>query len=134
MELARHVCASLDASFWIEGGRIVSWINRGFLGREISDSESAVVLIGGCQSKKIGSMPGPQSLVVSPGYAHLYEWEIKVAKTHGGEVTGAAAEAAASAAAFASPCRASIGAFRVALGRVSSDSSSEDGAVLGTMP
>lgn len=49
-------------------------------------------------------------------------------------MTGAAAEAAASAAAFARPCRASIGAFRVALGRVSSDSSSEDGAVLGTIP
>jgi hypothetical protein len=43
-------------------------------------------------------------------------------------------EAAASAAALASPCKASIGAFMVERGRVSSDSSSEDGAVLGTMP
>jgi hypothetical protein len=42
--------------------------------------------------------------------------------------------AAASAAALANPWRASMGAFKVARGRVSSDSSSEDGAVLGTMP
>ena len=42
--------------------------------------------------------------------------------------------AAASAAAFANPCKASMGAFRVDLGNVSSDSSSDDGAVLGTMP
>jgi hypothetical protein len=42
--------------------------------------------------------------------------------------------AAASAAAFANPWRASMGAFKVARGSVSSDSSSEDGAVLGTMP
>ena len=42
--------------------------------------------------------------------------------------------AAASAAAFASPWRASIGALRVDRGRVSSSSSSDDGAVLGTMP
>lgn len=49
----------------------------------------------------------------------------------GGEAEVAAA---ASAAAFAKPCKASIGAFNVALGNVSSDSSSDDGAVLGTMP
>ncbi len=49
----------------------------------------------------------------------------------GGEVDGAAA---ASAAALARPCRASIGALRVERGSVSSDSSSEDGAVLGTIP
>lgn len=42
--------------------------------------------------------------------------------------------AAASAAALASPCKASMGAFKVERGRVSSDSSSEDGAVLGTIP
>lgn len=42
--------------------------------------------------------------------------------------------AAASAAAFARPWRASIGAFRVDLGNVSSDSSSDEGAVLGTIP
>ena len=42
--------------------------------------------------------------------------------------------AAASAAALARPCRASIGAFRVDRGSVSSDSSSDEGAVLGTMP
>lgn len=42
--------------------------------------------------------------------------------------------AAASAAAFAKPWSASIGALRLARGRVSSDSSSEEGAVLGTMP
>jgi hypothetical protein len=49
----------------------------------------------------------------------------------GGSADGAAA---ASAAALAKPWRASIGALREDLGRVSSDSSSEDGAVLGTMP
>ena len=42
--------------------------------------------------------------------------------------------AAASAAAFAKPCKASIGALRAALGRVSSDSSSDEGAVLDTIP
>ena len=42
--------------------------------------------------------------------------------------------AASSAAALAKPCKASIGAFRVDRGRVSSDSSSEDGEVLGTIP
>lgn len=42
--------------------------------------------------------------------------------------------AAASAAALASPCKASIGAFKVERGSVSSDSSSDDGAVLGTIP
>ena len=42
--------------------------------------------------------------------------------------------AAASAAALANPWRASMGAFKVARGSVSSDSSSEDAAVLGTMP
>ena len=42
--------------------------------------------------------------------------------------------AAASAAALASPCRASMGAFKVERGRVSSDSSSDDGAELGTIP
>ena len=42
--------------------------------------------------------------------------------------------AAASAAALAKPCKASMGALREALGKVSSDSSSEDGAVLGTIP
>jgi hypothetical protein len=42
--------------------------------------------------------------------------------------------AASSAAALANPCKASIGAFRVARGRVSSDSSSEEGEVLGTIP
>ena len=42
--------------------------------------------------------------------------------------------AAASAAALARPCKASIGALSVERGRVSSDSSSDDGAVLGTMP
>jgi hypothetical protein len=42
--------------------------------------------------------------------------------------------AATSAAALASPRRASIGAFRVALGKLSSESSSDDGAVLGTIP
>jgi hypothetical protein len=42
--------------------------------------------------------------------------------------------AAASAAAFAKPWRASMGAFKVARGSVSSDSSSEDGVVLGTIP
>lgn len=41
---------------------------------------------------------------------------------------------AASAAAFASPWSASMGALREARGSVSSDSSSEDGAVLGTIP
>ena len=49
----------------------------------------------------------------------------------GGEADGAAA---ASAAALASPCKASMGAFRVERGSVSSDSSSEEGAVLGTIP
>lgn len=43
-----------------------------------------------------------------------------------GDSDGAAA--AASAAALAKPCKASIGAFKEALGKVSSDSSSEDGA------
>jgi len=49
---------------------------------------------------------------------------------------GASAEgaAAASAAALARPCNASMGALRDALGRVSSDSSSDDAAVLGTIP
>ena len=49
---------------------------------------------------------------------------------------GADAEgaAAASAAALARPCRASMGALRVDLGNVSSDSSSYEGAVLGTIP
>ena len=49
---------------------------------------------------------------------------------------GADAEgaAAASAAALARPWRASMGALRVDLGNVSSDSSSDEGAVLGTMP
>lgn len=42
--------------------------------------------------------------------------------------------AAASAAALASPCNASIGAFKLERGRVSSDSSSVEGAVLGMMP
>jgi len=42
--------------------------------------------------------------------------------------------AAASAAALASPCNASIGAFKLERGRVSSDSSSVEGAVLGIMP
>ena len=42
--------------------------------------------------------------------------------------------AAASAAALANPCSASMGAFKDARGSVSSDSSSEEGAVLGTMP
>ena len=51
-----------------------------------------------------------------------------------GLVAGAEGAAAASAAALASPWSASIGAFRVDRGRVSSDSSSDDGAVLGTMP
>ena len=49
----------------------------------------------------------------------------------GGEADGAAA---ASAAALARPCKASMGALRVERGRVSSDSSSEEGAVLGTIP
>ena len=49
----------------------------------------------------------------------------------GGALDGAAA---ASAAALASPCRASIGALRVARESVSSDSSSDDAAVLGTIP
>ena len=49
----------------------------------------------------------------------------------GGDVEGAAA---ASAAALASPWSASMGAFMDERGSVSSDSSSEDGAVLGTMP
>ena len=47
------------------------------------------------------------------------------------DVEGAAA---ASAAALAKPCSASIGAFIAARGSVSSNSSSEDGAVLGTIP
>lgn len=42
--------------------------------------------------------------------------------------------AAASAAAFASPCKASIGALMVDRGSASSDSSSEEAAVLETMP
>jgi hypothetical protein len=54
--------------------------------------------------------------------------------TYAGKVVAAPAEAAASAAAFARPCRASIGAFWVAFGRVSSDSSSEGGAALGSIP
>lgn len=49
----------------------------------------------------------------------------------GGEAEGTAA---ASAAALAKPCNASIGAFNVDRGSVSSDSSSDDGAVLGTIP
>ncbi len=49
----------------------------------------------------------------------------------GGEALGMDA---ASAAAFARPCKASIGALRAERGSVSSDSSSEEGAVLGTMP
>ncbi len=49
----------------------------------------------------------------------------------GGDADGAAA---ASAAAFARPCNASMGAFKVDRGNVSSDSSSDDGAVLGTIP
>jgi hypothetical protein len=57
--------------------------------------------------------------------------EIKIKYYLGGSAEGAAA---ASAAALAKPCKASIGALREALGNVSSDSSSEDGAVLGTMP
>jgi hypothetical protein len=48
-----------------------------------------------------------------------------------GEPEGAAA---ASAAALAKPWRASMGALSEARGNVSSDSSSEDGVVLGTMP
>jgi len=44
------------------------------------------------------------------------------------------AAAAASAAALAKPYKASIGAFMVDRGKVSSDSSSEEAAVLGTMP
>jgi hypothetical protein len=51
--------------------------------------------------------------------------------TLGGSVEGAAA---ASAAALANPCKASMGALREDLGKVSSDSSSEDGAVLVTIP
>ena len=47
-------------------------------------------------------------------------------KPYLGDSDGAAA--AASAAALAKPCNASIGALREALGKVSSDSSSEDGA------
>lgn len=55
--------------------------------------------------------------------------------TRGGTGRGAlTAAAAASAAAFASPCRASMGAFIVDRGSVSSDSSSEEGAVEGTIP
>jgi hypothetical protein len=42
--------------------------------------------------------------------------------------------AAASAAALASPCKASMGAFAVDRGTASSDSSSEEAAVLVTMP
>ena len=42
--------------------------------------------------------------------------------------------AAASAAALASPCKASMGALRLERGRFSSDSSSEESAVLGTTP
>ena len=42
--------------------------------------------------------------------------------------------AAASAAAFASPCNASIEALRDSRGRVSSDSSSDEAAVLETTP
>jgi hypothetical protein len=41
---------------------------------------------------------------------------------------------AASTAAFARPCSASIGALRADRGRGSSDSSSDEAAVLGTMP
>jgi hypothetical protein len=52
-------------------------------------------------------------------------------KPHLGDSDGAAA---ASAAALAKPCKASIGALREALGKVSSDSSSEDGALLGIIP
>jgi hypothetical protein len=47
------------------------------------------------------------------------------------DVDGAAA---ASAAAFAKPWRASMGALSETRGNVSSDSSSDDGVVLGTMP
>ena len=47
---------------------------------------------------------------------------------------GALGPVAASTAAFARPCSASMGASIVERGRVSSDSSSDDGAVLGTMP
>lgn len=49
---------------------------------------------------------------------------------------GAEAEgtAAASAAALANPWRASMGAFKVARGKVSSDSSSDEAAVLGMIP
>ena len=49
----------------------------------------------------------------------------------GGETDGIDA---ASAAALANPWRASIGAFSAERGSVSSDSSSEEGAVLGTIP
>ena len=59
------------------------------------------------------------------------KWEIKIVSYLVGSVDGAAA---ASAAALANPWRASIGALSEALGRVSSDSSSDDAAVLGTMP
>ena len=59
------------------------------------------------------------------------EFYVSQMTNRGGEAEVAAA---ASAAAFAKPCKASIGAFNVALGNVSSDSSSDDGAVLGTMP
>jgi hypothetical protein len=54
----------------------------------------------------------------------------------GNSYLGALADevAAASAAALANPCKASIGAFMVDRGKVSSDSSSEEGAVLGTIP
>ena len=41
---------------------------------------------------------------------------------------------AASAAALARPCRASMGALILERGRVSSDSSSDDAAVDGTIP
>ena len=58
--------------------------------------------------------------------------QAKYKSTNLGEMAEGAA--AASAAAFASPCKASIGALMVDRGNVSSDSSSEEAAVLGTMP
>lgn len=59
------------------------------------------------------------------------QWAKSFLNTNLGETDGAAA---ASAAAFANPCKASMGAFKVERGSVSSDSSSEDGAVFGIIP
>ena len=73
---------------------------------------------------------GTQLFLVDQGSDAYYDPSLLVEKPD----SPADGAAAASAAALASPCKASIGAFRLERGSVSSDSSSDEGAVLGTIP